>query len=70
MGLEYKNDINPASGHDGIKCPLVDIMIEENNCLENSMIVAGFMDENTMIGRFKEKENWREICKNCKNYSF
>lgn len=70
MGLEFKNDINPTSGQDGIKCPLVDLMIEESNCLENAMIVSGFMDENTMISRFKEKENWKEICKNCKNYSF
>ena len=60
MGLEFKNDINPTSGDNGIKCPLVDFIIEESNCLENAMIVSGFMDENTMISRFKEKEDWRE----------
>ena len=70
MGLELKNDINPAGEKDGIKCPLVDLMIEESNCLENAMITAGFMDENTMISRFKEKENWRDICKNCQYFSF
>ena len=53
-----------------MKCPLVDLMIEESNCLENAMIVSGFMDENIMISKFKEKENWREICKNCENFSF
>lgn len=70
MGLEFKNDVNPTSGENGVKCPLVDFMIEESNCLENAMIVAGFMDENSILERFKEKENWREICKNCPNHHF
>ena len=70
MGLEFKNDSYPTSGEDGIKCPLVDFMIEESNCLENAMIVSGFMDESTMLAKFKEKENWKEICKKCKNFSF
>ena len=34
------------------------------------MIVSGFIDEIVMIEKFKQKENWREICKNCKNFSF
>lgn len=70
MGLEVKNDINPTAEADGILCPLVDIMIEKNNCLENTMVNAGFMDEFTMIEKFREKENWREICRNCKYYNF
>lgn len=70
MGLEFKNDIHPTTGADGIKCPLVDFVIEESCCLENAMITAGFMDESSMISKFKEKENWREICQNCKNFSF
>ncbi len=70
MGLEFKNDVNPTSDANGVKCPLVDFMIEESNCLENAMIVSGFIDEIVMIEKFKQKENWREICKNCKNFSF
>ncbi len=70
MGLEFKNDIHPTNGSNGVKCPLVDLTIEESNCLENAMIVSGFMEENRMIHHFKEKENWREICKNCTYYSF
>lgn len=70
MGLEFKNDINPTGKSNGIKCPLVDFVIEESSCLENAMIVSGFMNENTMISKFKEKENWREICKTCEYYSF
>lgn len=70
MGLEFKNDINPTGGHDGVSCPLVDFNIEESNCIENAMVVSGFMDENKMIDRFKQKENWKDICKNCPNFSF
>lgn len=70
MGLEFKNDIKSTSDANGVKCPLVDFMIEENNCLENAMIVSGFINENMMSASFKEKQNWREICKNCKNFSF
>lgn len=70
MSLEFKKDIKPTSGANGVKCPLVDFIIEESNCLENAMIVAGFMDENTMLAKFKEKDTWREICRNCKNFSF
>ncbi len=70
MGLEFKNDVNPTSGEDGVKCPLVDFMIEKSNCLENAMIVSGFIDENSMDAKFREKENWREICAKCENFSF
>ena len=70
MGLEFKNDINPTSGDNGICCPLVDFEIEKNNCLENTMVTAGFMDEFSMIDKFKQKENWREICQNCKYFNF
>lgn len=70
MGLEFKNDITPTSGEDGVKCPLVDFRIGRNNCLEMAMIAADFMTENAMPVNFKEKENWREVCKNCKNFSF
>ncbi len=70
MGLEFKNDMNPIGDANGIKCPLVDLLIEENSCLENAMIVSGFMDENRMVSNFKQKENWREICKSCEHFSF
>lgn len=70
MGLEFKNDINPTSGQDGIKCPLVDLMIAKDKCVENTMITAGFFDENTLLDKFKNKENWREICQNCEFYNF
>ncbi len=70
MGLEFKNDVNPTSGADGVNCPLVDFVIEKNSCLENTMIVAGFMDEFLMVEKFKEKENWREICQNCPHHHF
>ena len=70
MGLEYKNDIDPTSGEDGIMCPLIERKILSNICMENTMAVAGFMDENMVVNKFKEKENWKEICQNCKNFNF
>ena len=70
MGLEFKNDINPTSGEDGIKCPLVDFVISKDKCVENTMITAGFIDEMSMIDKFKNKENWKEICQNCEFFNF
>jgi len=70
MGLELKNDINPTSGQDGLKCPIVGCEIQKSICLENTMVTAGFMDENMMREEFKEKQNWREICQKCRYYNF
>ena len=70
MGLEYKNDVNPTAGADGVMCPLVEFTIEKSDCLENTMVTAGFMDETIMRTKFKEKENWKEICQNCKFFNF
>ena len=70
MGLEYKNDINPTGSDRGIECPLVEFAIEKSNCMENTMVVAGFMNEFGMHEKFKTKENWREICRNCRYFNF
>ena len=70
MGLEFEIDINLANGHDGVNCPLINAFIQESNCIENAMIVSGFMNESIMISKFKQKENWKEICKNCDNFTF
>ena len=68
MALEFKNDIEPTKGDEGVKCPLVDYSIASHHCIENAMIISGFMDENKMLEGFKAKENWREICQNCPNF--
>ncbi len=70
MGLELKNDFDLANQENGIECPLIDGKIKESNCLENTMVTAGFMKENTLFFQFKEKQNWREICRNCKYFKF
>lgn len=70
MGLEFKNDVNPTAGEDGVKCPLIESEIKSSCCLENTMVVAGFMDENTIRENFKAKENWKEICQTCKYFKF
>lgn len=70
MGLEYKNDIDPSSGEDGVDCPLINKKILNSVCVENAMAVEGFLDDNNIISVFKEKENWKEICKNCRYFNF
>lgn len=70
MGLEYKNDINPTKDDEGCSCPLVNFIIDKSDCLSTTMVVAGFMDENSMKDKFKTKENWKEICLNCQNFKF
>lgn len=69
MGLELKNDIDTCAS-DGIDCPLVNGKILNDKCLETTMAVAGFMNENMISNKLKEKDNWKDICKNCKNFSF
>ena len=45
---------------DKVKCPLVDEKIDPFQCMENRDIKEQFI-----LPKFKEKPNWKEICKNC-----
>lgn len=54
---------------DRVYCPLVDEEIENIECIENSDVAAGMMKEETLPQKYKEKEKWREICKNCKYHN-
>lgn len=51
---------------DRIKCPLIDNMIEVGDCVVYSDVASGMLKENCIPEKFKEKNNWRDICKNCK----
>ena len=53
-----------------VMCPLADNFIEIYECIENVDVVDGLIKEKTMPERFKVKENWKEICKNCKYYNY
>ena len=51
-------------------CPLVDELITSADCIENSDIVRGMIKEASMPAKYKTKDNWKELCKNCKYYDF
>lgn len=44
-----------------ITCPLVDDEISPVDCMGNQTLKEASIPE-----PFKKKENWREICKNCR----
>lgn len=50
---------------DFIECPLVDGKIRIDDCMENREI-----KEECIPAKFKQKENWQEICKKCKYYDY
>ena len=52
-----------------IKCPLIDNrIIADIDCLENSDIADGIIKDAALPDEYKAKDNWREICKKCKNH--
>lgn len=55
---------------DFVRCPLVDEDIEPIDCIENSDAVDGVLKKDTVPKRFKKKENWEEICENCKWHGY
>lgn len=42
-------------------CPLIDSLIDPIDCLENQAL-----REESFPEKFKKKDDWKEICKNCK----
>lgn len=53
-----------------IICPLVDKEIESADCVVLSDIAHGMLKEECMPKEYKKKENWRDICKNCKYHDY
>ena len=53
-----------------VMCPLVDEMIEDIDCIENADVADKMITEQNMPEKFKKKENWRDICKNCKWHNY
>lgn len=53
-----------------IQCPLVDALIEDIDCIENRDIVNEMLTEDGMPARFKQKANWKEICRKCKWHNY
>ena len=55
---------------DVVLCPLVDVEIENIDCIENSDAVDGIIKKETVPLRFKKKHDWETICKNCKWHGY
>lgn len=55
---------------DVVLCPLVDVEIENIDCIENSDAVDGIIKKETVPLRFKKKPDWEAICKNCKWHGY
>ena len=43
-----------------VLCPLVDVMIDSIDCLENQDVI-----ESSIPDRFKRKDDWKDICEKC-----
>lgn len=54
---------------DNMICPLINELIDAGECIENQDIVDMFVKDIHLPLKYKEKENWREICKNCKYHN-
>jgi hypothetical protein len=52
--------------NDEIMCPLIDDTIEIGDCVVCSDVSSGMLKENCIPDKFKDKKNWKDICKNCK----
>ncbi len=51
-------------------CPLVDKTIEDIDCIENRDVVEGMIIESALPDKYKKKENWKNICKNCEWHNY
>ena len=56
--------------HDRVMCPLVDEIIENIDCIENSDAVDGLIKKNSVPDRFKRKPGWESICKKCQWHNY
>lgn len=61
--MSYEVDI------DNIFCPLTETHIFSTDCLEVSDCANGLMRDDSIPMEFKSKEQWRDLCRNCK-YNF
>lgn len=53
-----------------VRCPLVDDEIEDIDCIENRDVVDEVITEDSLPVRFRQKDNWIEICKKCKWHNY
>lgn len=51
--------------NDTVLCPLTGKNISIDDCMENREV-----KENFIPPKYKKKENWKEICKNCRYHNY
>jgi hypothetical protein len=53
-----------------VRCPLVDEVIDDIECIETSDAVKEILKEESVPSKFKAKSNWKDICKQCKYHNY
>lgn len=49
---------------------MVDKLISVDDSIENVDVVDGLIIDNSLPDEYKQKPNWKEICKKCKYHEF
>lgn len=62
--------IERGTGPTYVKCPVLDKLIENIDCIENRDAVDGNIVEKYLLDGFKEHENWKDQCKNCRWHNY
>ena len=50
-------------------CPLIDKKIDVAECIENVDCIDGYIALTSLPEMYKIKENYKDICKNCKHHN-
>lgn len=54
---------------DSVYCPMIDGVIDISDCIENVDVVDGLIVESSLPQVYKQKANWKDICKKCKYHN-
>jgi hypothetical protein len=54
---------------DTIICPMINDLIEIADCVVYSDIASGMIKDSCIPNKFKENNNWRDICYMCKYHN-
>ena len=55
---------------DKILCPMVDKEIDDIDCIENRDVADGVITIDSIPKEYTLKQNWKDICKNCKYHNY
>lgn len=66
--MEFKIEYSDNGIPNAMLCPLVDKVIEDIDCMENVECIkdGGEIVPEALPEKYKQKKNYKEICKNCK----